>query len=73
MGRREIIRDRVRLNLNEKKKKKKKNKRITNHLSKRNFIKHATYKVDLPLKIASFVFMIVSFGRLVLILFLLEW
>ena len=71
----DLPKDRVGLNLNEEKKKKKreKNQRITNHLSKRNFIKHATYKVDLPLKIASFVFMIVSFGRLVLILFLLEW
>ena len=56
-----------------KKRKKEKNQRITNHLSKKNFIKHATYKVDLPLKIASFVFVIVSFGHLVLILFLLEW
>ena len=57
---REIIRDRVRLNLNEKKKKR--NQRITNHLSKINFIKHATSKVDLPLKIASFVSMTVSFS-----------
>ena len=55
-----------------KKKKKKRNKRITNHLSKRNFIKHATYKVDLPLKIASFVYVTVSFSRRVLVLFLLE-
>ena len=65
----DLPKDRVGLNLNEKKKM---NQRITNHLSKRNFIKHATYKIDLPLKIASFVSMTVSFSHQVLVLFLLE-
>ena len=49
------------LNLNEKKEEEK-NQMITNHLSKRNFIKHATYKVDLPLKIASFVYVTIPRG-----------